>query len=132
MPHMTEKDAAPPAPGALQVAEVRFDWDSETTPVYANVAAVNETLGVFGLVFAEANSLRMIDDQGKGVLIAHIVASVRIPQPTLFTLLQNLALQWNAWGDKVQMPPGAERPPRFVMVRRDSKEGQDEGDATKE
>jgi hypothetical protein len=77
-----------------------LNWDTEPDPVHVNVVMVRQTqIDVFAVVFGDGMNMpgRMVMEQGKRVLYAPIIASLRIPASNMEALTDAIVASWNEY-----------------------------------
>ncbi len=80
--------------------EFALNWNTEPDPVHVNVVMVRQTQpDVFALVFGDGANMpgRTVMEQGKRVLYAPIIASLRIPASSVEALTDAIVASWNEY-----------------------------------
>ncbi|MDO9016033.1 MAG: hypothetical protein Q8S73_33125 [Deltaproteobacteria bacterium] len=76
-----------------------FQWDTAPEPVYANELLVADVVDIFSLAFAEVRPESDAERgrDGKLLVPAHVVASIRMPPSAMPEVVEEVVRAWNAY-----------------------------------
>jgi hypothetical protein len=102
--------------------QVAIDWSTEPAPVHSNVTTVNvqQASDMFNLVFSDVSwsADRVVVRDGKKLLRARIVASVRMHASSAFPFIAGLAGHWNRLATQAFENTGTVLP-KFKLINAD-------------
>jgi hypothetical protein len=119
---MSDESKTPPDPPAANQIEaalvkLRVTGASTSPPLHANFAQVAHNTETFAVVFCEHIGLpgrvQRDDATGETLLIAEVVASLRLPPNQYLTIVATLAHEWNRFAAETYSDQ--ENVPRFEL-----------------